>query len=207
MNQIASLVRMNLLKLMSLGKLFIFYAVIAVVFCMSSSLIPFAYILLLYLIVYAPHAYDEQSKGNYLIGALPVSRTQVVQANYLYAALSLAAISVVLMVINKLLAILLPMSIQFNGVSIGGLFSGLFFTGCVFIGLVLPLVLYLGVTKARYVVMALYILCFAASGVLLSFLKNQIQVSPLIMVVFGAVLLVISYMVALQLYGKREFRE
>lgn len=81
-----SVIRMDLLKLRSVaGAMF---PLLIIVFFLSATLsvsaAVFLYVIVVYFFVYTPAAYDEQSKGDYLTGSLPVRREKLVAAKYLY---------------------------------------------------------------------------------------------------------------------------
>ena len=77
-----SVIRMDLLKLRSVaGAMF---PLLIIVFFLSATLsvsaAVFLYVIVVYFFVYTPAAYDEQSKGDYLTGSLPVRREKLVAA-------------------------------------------------------------------------------------------------------------------------------
>ena len=86
MKEMLSVIRMDLLKLRSVaGAMF---PLLIIVFFLSATLsvsaAVFLYVIVVYFFVYTPAAYDEQSKGDYLTGSLPVRREKLVAAKYLY---------------------------------------------------------------------------------------------------------------------------
>ena len=207
MGNVQKLVKMDFLKLLSLGKVLVLYLLFLLVFAADMRMISFGYMIFLYMGVYGPMSYDEASKGNYLLGTLPVSRKQVVQAKYLYALAVLLAAHLLIGLINLVIG-LFPVSQKLE--SAMGALPVLFLLGAVFAAVVLPLVLYLGVMKARWWVMGLYMLAFMGGGTVLALstgfgVSGPPQSASLYLVSAG--LLMVSYFGALRLYSRRQFTE
>ena len=211
MNGVIAMVRMDLLKLLSMGKSLLLYLLVLLFFTMNDALFYLGSLLVLYVAVYTMSAYDEQSKGIYLDGALPVSRAQRVQAAYLY--------DLVVLALSVVLSAAFSTALSTVGLRVGAL-SALslqlaFLAGVAFLSTVQPLILWLGTTRARWWVLGLYCLGFATSGFLTAGTKAasiavavlDVSLSGVGVALAGMAMLVISYLVASRLYGRRQFTE
>ena len=76
MTNVTNLIAMDLRKLLSLRGMLVFYALFIVAFSAVVNLTVIAFVMALYISIYTLAAYDDQSRGIYLLGTLPVSRTQ-----------------------------------------------------------------------------------------------------------------------------------
>lgn len=202
MNDLGKLLQMELLKLSSLGKVMVINGIVLICFTMSPTTAGIAYVLFVYMWVYTPAAYDEQNKGEYLVCTLPVSRGQIVLAKYLYSLIGIL-LSVALCVIGRTLSS--ATQLQFFGKSsMDVVFTpeGYFLFGCIFCALIIPLILKLGVTKARYWAMLLYILGIAVST-FLAYAKFSVYLE-ISGILIGVAVLVVSYWVSVSLYQKKE---
>lgn len=202
MNDLRKLLQMELLKLGSIGKVMIINGILFICFTMSPAMAGIAYVLFVYMWVYTPAAYDEQNKGEYLVCTLPVSRGQIVLAKYLYSLFGIV-LSTVFCMVGKMLSAALQF--QFFGKSSTDVVftpEGYFLFGCAFCALIVPLILKLGVTRARYWAMGLYILGIGISSFLAySNFSFYLELSGILL---GMILLVISYWIAVCLYQKKE---
>ena len=77
MENVKNLVRMEGYKLLCIRKALFGYLALMVFSAFAIQSAGFFFFILLYLLTYTPTAYDEQSKGEYHIGMLPVERVQV----------------------------------------------------------------------------------------------------------------------------------
>ncbi len=207
MENVKNLVRMEGYKLLCIRRALLGYLVLMVfsAFAMQSAV--FFFFILLYLLTYTPIAYDERSKGDYHIGVLPVERVQVVQAKYLVSLVELVLLSLLIGVSGSLVNRLCEIPEAYR-ISFGGIMS-LFFGGAMFVGVVMPCLLWLGSIKARYLVMAVYLLMFAAMGAV-SYLDNQwitrtAHAGGVWLIPSGLAILLFSYAVAVPLYRRRQF--
>ena len=90
-----------------------------------------------------------------------------------------------------------------------GVVLSLFFGGAMFVGVVMPCLLWLGSIRARYLVMTIYLLSFAGMGAI-SYLDNQwmnhiAQAGGIWLIPSGLAVLLFSYAVAVPLYRRRQF--
>lgn len=207
MKALKNLLRLDFLKLYSMGGWTIAYA--ALLFCLiaDARTASLGFIILAYAAIYVPMAYDEQSKGGYLLCTLPVTRREIVRAKYLYALL-LIVLSILAMAVATSLATTISGGLILSALPLLPVLS-IFGSG--YIALVLPLVLYLGVTKSRILVMGLYALSICGTTFYSSIYRDMDialpHISALTVALVVAVLLVISYLVAVRLYERREFTE
>ena len=213
MKEILAVIRMDLLKLRSVaGAMF---PLLIVVFFLSATLsvsaVVFLYVIVVYFFVYTPAAYDEQSKGDYLTGALPVRRGKLVAAKYLYDIAVIAGACLAALAAGGVGAALK----LGRGGSVAGMLPVLILIGCAFTSVVQPLILGLGVTKARYWILAAYAFGVAAATVLgMNVGGMRPQTLPALpgwlappLILLGAALLAVSYPIARRLYVRRQFTD
>lgn len=129
---------------------------------LSVSAAVFLYVIVVYFFVYTPAAYDEQSKGDYLTGSLPVRREKLVAAKYLYDLAVVAGACLAALAAGGIGAALK----LGRGGSVAGMLPVLILIGCAFTAFVQPLILGFGVTRARYWILAAYAFGVAAATVL-----------------------------------------
>lgn len=213
MKEMLAVIRMDLLKLRSVaGAMF---PLLIIVFFLSATLsvsaAVFLYVIVVYFFVYTPAAYDEQSKGDYLTGSLPVRREKLVAAKYLYDLAVIAAACLAALAAGGV-GTALKLG---RGGSVAGMLPVLILIGCAFTAVVQPLILGLGVTKARYAILAAYAFGVAAATVLgmnVGGMRAQTLpalpgwIAPLL-VLTGAALLAVSYPIARRLYARRQFTD
>lgn len=125
---------------------------------LSVSAAVFLYVIVVYFFVYTPAAYDEQSKGDYLTGSLPVRREKLVAAKYLYDLAVVAGACLAALAAGGIGAALK----LGRGGSVTGMLPVLILIGCAFTAFVQPLILGFGVTRARYWILAAY--AFGVAG-------------------------------------------
>lgn len=212
MNEIMGVIRMDLLKLRSVGGAILPLLLVALFLSATTSAgaVVFLFVVTVYFFVYTPAAYDEQSKGDYLTGALPVNRGRLVTAKYLYDLFVIAGACLVSAAaggIGSLLKLGRGGSAAFLPV--------LILIGCAFTAIVQPLILGLGVTRARYAIMAAYAFGVAAATVLgINVGKPRTQAAFALpgalapaLIAAGALLLAVSYPIARRLYSRRQFTD
>lgn len=213
MRELQAVVRMDLLKLRSVGGAILPLLLVALFLSavMNANAVIFLFVVIIYFFVYTPAAYDEQSKGDYLTGALPVRRERIVAAKYLYDLAVVAGACLVALAANGVGAALRPG----EGGRAAGVLPVLILIGCAFTAVVQPLILGLGVTKARYAILVVYALGVAAATALgVNTAQTRMQAMSLLpgwmpssMILLGALLLAVSYPIARRLYARREFTD
>lgn len=196
MNTIMKLIRVDLLKLDAIKGMMAMSFVMCFLFSFMPWVNGLASVFFLYAWVYTPMAYDEANKGEALLWGLPVSRRQIVQAKYLYVLIGVVIACVFQFIGNYIMvSIILPSNLPI-------------LTTGIFVSLMLPCLLYLGVTKGRYVVMVLYIVFVVLAGMGTSLIREIVtpyfQPSLPLVILLVAVLLTASYLVSVRLYEKRE---
>ena len=207
MENVKNLVRMEGYKLLCIRKALFGYLALMVFSAFAIQSAGFFFFILLYLLTYTPTAYDEQSKGEYHIGMLPVERVQVVQAKYLVSLAELVVLPLLIGLSGGLVNCLIEIPDNYQ-ISFGVVLS-LFFGGAMFVGVVMPCLLWLGSIRARYLVMTIYLLSFAGMGAI-SYLDNQwmnhiAQAGGIWLIPSGLAVLLFSYAVAVPLYRRRQF--
>ncbi len=184
------------------------------IFCsVTARSAAFGLVLTVYMLVYTPLAYDEQSKGEYLLCALPVSRKQVVQAKYIMIAAELAALSLLMLGANRIFVwAFFDWKDTQNLLGMQQL-GMLLMMGAIFAGVLLPLVLRFGVLRARIWVIILYAVSVAVANGTLGIFSPAAWTGTDTPLTIGwkfigvAVVLLISYLAALTVYNRREFTE
>lgn len=202
MNQVKNLILLDLRRLMSMRVIFTLYTVMMLVFAAigngrASMLSNLGFIIFLYLWVYGPSGYG----GETLSGILPVGRSQVVLARYLYSILGIAcsvgAIWIIRLAVSRGTVVLST--------------ALLFCAGCIFTAIVTPPLLYFGATKARYFVMGIYVIGIAGTGAfngIVSQADDLPTVTPGIsLIIVSLALMAVSYIICLKLFARREFTD
>ena len=171
-----------------------FVTSLGVVFCMMVSLLIFTY--------------DEQSKWDAYGLSLPVTRTQVVQAKYLFALL------VVLMGcgITALCSVaLLLAGCDMAWQELGFISLGTGYASLLLVGIMLPCIYKVGVEKARFLLLALVLVPAGLIYMLMRLgvpLPDFSKISPATLLVAAIALLlllwVVSYQISCRIYAKRE---
>ena len=210
MSAVLQLVKMDLLKLLSLKKIMLLVLGLVVVLGVTmGDFIAIIPILLLYCTSFLVVAYDDASKGNYLYGSLPVTRTQIILSKYLNSLFVLV------------LSILLLYGVSLAGSAFGAtliapeLLLGSLIAGVLFISVMLPFVLVLGANKSRIIVLILYMISFSAVTSLQdvlsihagAFLNALSAVPTFVWVLLPFLLLVASFFISRAFYVKREFTD
>lgn len=199
MENVVKLMRQSLLKLTSLRMVLTLYTVFLLIFAVidrQGQIAGLGYFIFVYLWVYGPVGYS----GDTLSACLPVSRREIVLARYAYSMCGVLGAALIIGVIQNLMGR--------NGLLISA--STLFCAGTLFIAIVLPPLMYFGPVKARYFVLGVYVVgiaaSFALSAVAESFSSVRIP-SGAASVCFALGLAVVSCMISLRLFDKREFTD
>lgn len=207
MNTVMNLIKMDLRKLMSIGKILIFVTGAVLILSTGIQMSSVSFMLGIYMWVYSPWSYDEQNKGEYLTSVLPVKRETFVLAKYAYSFFGLCCI----LIINGMGRVLM------SGMTKGATnppFSVLFLFGAVFIAVALPVILYLGITKSRYVIMLCYIapMILAPIGLVLLEARGAVNSQgsfempfSIWLVPLGIAVMALSFLVGKRFYARREF--
>ena len=174
---------------------FLLIVLLAMAF-LSSSLIPIAYLIMLYIGTYGLEAYEEKNGAGYYYGMLPVGRKQVIAAKYL-----LAISQIVLGLFISAAACFMHQT-----PAVGAQLALLAAMGCLFTAVALPFMLLLGGTKARFVILILYIVTLSALGIMQQdSISFTVPAFPAWMwAVMGAVLLAVSWAVSAGCSARRE---
>lgn len=161
--------------------------------------------------------YDEFNNWNSYCLTLPISRKKIVQSKYLFT-IFLAIIGIILsaliIIIFKSINQSLNLEEQISN------FSGSFFAVSLIISILYPLIYKFGSEKGRIFIFIIVIGISIILGVIFSLLEqlsinyqyllsslnslNYIQIS-LSMLIISIVIIIISYLISLRIYQKKEF--
>lgn len=163
-----------------------------------------------YITLNSMRSYEERNKGDFLTGALPVTRTQMCQAQY---------IEVLLYIIGGMILSTIGLGIKMLEsdvqIAIWPAMSLMGIIGLIYTGIILPIILYFGVAKAKYVLMITYIIVFVGAfnmnAVAPEILNGVIEkvngsiigtISFLIAIIIWAV----SYSISLVIFQNKDFK-
>lgn len=208
MKTLKQLVYMDILKTKCLAKMMIFYLAALVVSAVSTRFAVLGMAIGLYTIIYSVISYDEQSNGTILLGALPVTRRQIVAGKYVFAVLLFFVMDLVVIAINRVLAPFLPESV--NLLPFGMMHLSLVMVAVVFVGFMMPLIMCLGPTRARYWAMGTYMVVFFLVFNTIGMKEIPVTIInyadfSLIAYIGCIVLLLLSYFIATYFYEKKQF--
>ena len=169
--------------------------------------------LVCYLGFYSLAAYEERNKSNIFNMSLPLSRKDICLSKYientifiifssilaligLWAAQKSAASKVQFIEVNSTQMILIMLSI-----------------GLIYSAIILPCIFYFGTIKARYVLLATYVVIFVLANNIKNAALNEIMCKAanifngsLIFMLIGAIIAtLISYMISNQIWARKEF--
>lgn len=180
----------------------------------TAAIVAFAY-----LMVMGGFAYDDKTKSDIMLNSLPIKRENVVMAKYISLFAYIAIGTIAFIAITSVIS-LLNMPIKTYPVTIELIVSAIFAVSLLS-SICFPLMFKLGYIKAKTFNMILFVSIFCGIPFLVNFapkpnseftkafttfLKNQSDVaiaSGLLALSF--VILLISYMISVKLYKRREF--
>jgi len=180
-----------------------------------TSVIAFSYI-----IIQSACAYDDKNKSDVLLNSLPLNRDTIVISRYI-STFVFAAISVVYYILLTGVIKLLRLPFKTYPVSIEGIIGALF--ALTFLsGVYFPIFFKMGYIKSKMVNFVLFFAVFFGIGMLLpelinsennvyiqrilKFFSNQSDIQTVVEILTVMILmLVISCMISLNFYRKREF--
>ncbi|MEG1409795.1 MAG: ABC-2 transporter permease [Terrisporobacter sp.] len=217
MNNIIKLVKLSYNNLLAIKKFPIF---IVSIFCLSSIFNPTFSVMLIGMITfvtaYQTMAYEDTYGIDYFIAYAPVTRKEYVASRYLFGIL----MTIVACIVFSLVYFI---SFKFNlmeyriidyktNLSLGIVIS------VVLISISIPVLLYLGIKKARMAMTVIFmiVVMIPSMGVMSAEESETIRKiidtignmnSNLVLLIFVAVILSISYVVSNTLYLKKEIKE
>jgi hypothetical protein len=160
---------------------------------------------------------DEIAKWDGYALTMPIKRENVIQGKYLF----MLILTFAGLVINMLITFLMNVAIKAEKLS-SGLEESAIGTAIVilFYSIIIPIIIKFGVEKARFMLVAIYMIPFIAGTGIFKFLKQRYPEPPQILVhiagflydnvyiivpVFLLVSLLISYRISIRIYRKKEF--
>ena len=150
-------------------------------------------------------AFEERSKWDLYANTMPVTRQQIVGSHYIFMAvtvLSAALLNAVLMLVEVVLQ-------GGNLLELLELDYGILLVGMLFQLIAIPIIIKLGSTSAQLVMVAIYMIPFAAVMILLKLevelpsaasLRSMIPFSPVLLLLLA----VLSYYLSLDFYQKKD---
>lgn len=145
---------------------------------------------------------DERSKGGTLMSALPYSRTMLVIARYV-SCLSLFLLAALMYTLGSLISNLFRVGFATPPLSLESLALG-FFAICAFVTVMLPLIYRFGTDKLRYILSIAFILTFCFAGNIFDKLHLLLPSSPAVLVGVGVVITIISCLISIAIYRKKD---
>ena len=167
-----------------------------------------------YIGLYSSIAYEERSKMNLLNVTLPVKRQEICLSKYVQAVLFVviaALLGIVGMYIKQ------AVNPQEDVVAIGEVirFIPIMISfGLIYSAVMLPCIFYYGCIKSRYVMLIIYGAIFGIAfsmgedltgGILASVQHMSLTTKSLFTLLVGMILFVISYMISLAIWNKKDF--
>lgn len=209
MNNVIKLVKKELIFIKGAMKMqLVMSLVFLVIFpILSPQLCLFGCVMVPYLLIYGAMAFEEKSKGEEMTAVLPVSRKEICLSRYalgmLYTVIGLI-ITGISMKIGGLLRPNTPEVIMI----IDNLFMNLVLVGALILSytaLILPVLLKFGTEKSKYIMFALYLVAFMFLGKSTEIMGTGVF-NPSALIVFAVGSYLLSIMISLGIYQKREFR-
>ena len=190
--------------LFSIKKLLILVIVFSTTYSIiEPSMITFAGLMYLMVSSYTVIGYEEKSKINYMICSLPIEKKDYVLSKYIYG------------LINIVIAIFISIVISFfspnlpKDMSILSIIIIIAIIGIGVVSILVPIMIIIGVEKARYVLIFCMVIPIWFSGDLsrhiLRYITNIDTISIVIIaILLGITLILSSYFITVNLYEKKE---
>lgn len=204
MKKIINLIMMQYNTLFSIKKLLILVIVFSTTYSIiEPSMITFAGLMYLMVSSYTVIGYEEKSKINYMICSLPIEKKDYILSKYIYG------------LINIVIAIIISIVISFFSPSLPkdmSILSTIIIIAIIGIGVVsilVPIMIIIGVEKARYVLIFCMVIPICFSGNLSKHIfKYIINIDSInlaiIAILLGITLILSSYFITINLYEKKE---
>lgn len=155
-------------------------------------------------------SYEERNKGDFLTGALPVTRTEMCRAQY---------IEMLLYIIGGIILSTVGLGIRtlaYKGqIAMWPTISMMGIVALMYTSIILPIILYFGVAKAKYVLMIAYMIIFIgafnvntiAPEVFNEMIEKTSSGVKGMMIFLGAIIMwVISYCISLGVFQNKDFK-
>ncbi len=209
MNAILSLVKSDYIKLLALKRTLLLFGLASLVFSVMSVRFTAGIIIGVYALVLTVISYDQASAVHHFYCALPVNRSQIYNARYLFGFSLLLLLSMAMGFVAWLSSFFTPPAFSAGGLMINiciGIAAGV-----LYLSLMLPLNLCLGTQKARLFNIILYIAFFIVgvnhSDFLLKIALFLSRLPWLLVLLPVLLLLFLFYFLGLTIYNKKEFKE
>lgn len=183
----------------------------------SSSYFSSMFTLIFAMLTLSSYSLDEMAKWDAYALTMPISKENVVQGKYLF----MLILSITGLVINTSIVILMNIIIKAekitSGIGGGALGAALVI---LFYSISIPFITKFGVEKSRFIIIAIYMLPFLAGFGVFRLLKERYPEPPealvrmagfvmeniyLIIPILILVALLISYLISIRIYQKKEF--
>lgn len=220
MNKVGLLIKKDFIYLFTSLKRLILMAVIFA-FIMPIGNINFSLVvpvMIAYLLTYGLFAYEEKNKMHLLNASLPVSRKEICLSKYLSVFMYIGAGLIITTIGTSIsLSIQKAGGRQLTLSLIINIMALLLTTALIYHAVILPLLMYFGTIKIKYIMFIFYIGGFMAIGALSGerrgmiaterFLEENLNYGEsFILVLIGIILYVISYSISIHLYERKEFK-
>ncbi|CUH93454.1 ABC-2 transporter permease [Herbinix luporum] len=208
---------LNIYKSIKLiGVLVIFYGFIAFI---GNNPQDFSaiFIFIFAMLMLSTYSYDELAQWDRYALTMPLSRDNIVQAKYimmiLIALMGFLVSNISLLVLNRIT----KADYIFQGIEISAAGSVIII---VFYSIIIPIITKLGVTKARIYFFAIYMVLFMSGSFVFKRIKDKNYIPPkelldlfellikniyVIIPLLVLLILIISYMISIKIYRKKEF--
>lgn len=169
--------------------------------------------LVCYLGFYSLIAYEERNKSNIFNMSLPLSRQDICLSKYIE--------NTIFIIFSSILALIglwasqksAASEIQFIESSSMQMLQIMLSIGLIYSAIILPCIFYFGTIKARYVLLATYVVIFVLANNIKNAALNEIMCKAanvfngsLIFMLIGAIIAtIISYMISKLIWEKKEF--
>ena len=219
MNKVGLLVQKDLVYLWtSLRRLIFMGAVFSLFFPMGNVTFAFAIpSMMAYLLTYGVFSYEEKNKTHLLNASLPVNRRALCASKYLTGIIYIL-FSLVLTMIGMMVSLQLnpEQSFNYSFVAIVNLVGAVLGAALVYNAIILPLIIYFGALKMKYIIFMFYFASFALVGFLGSgsytyqaqgiIVQGLSGVGGLMIAAASIIIYVISYLISISLFAQKEFK-
>ena len=188
------------------------YALLTIMGVFNYSVMSSMMVVLVMMLPMATFSYDDLARWDKYAAAMPVGRAGIVKAKYITTLLITGGSALLCLVLNTVVA-----AARLEDASFGAL--NLTLLACLGVGVlinavILPMMFKYGAEKARGmsmgVMLVLFVLIFGLSALLAetgleSFIPEAVMLwSPVILALFAAAALALSYRLSLRIYRKKE---
>jgi len=219
MNKVGLLVQKDLIYLCTSLKKLVFMAIVfSFVFPISNITLAFAIPSMIgYLLTYGIFSYEEKNKMHLLNASLPVDRKALCASKYVTGMIYTLASCLVILLGAILGYKFLGTNDAMNALPfiINAMCTILAIT-LIYNSIILPVMLYFGAIKMKYIMFLLYFMSFAILGALGSsnnrqqaqtFMQDVLTHTSSLTILVGSIIIyIISYIISISLYAHKEFK-